>query len=197
MPTVALLHDIEVQVRHLFSQYQHPYLYYHTLAHTSAVVKHTEEIAAQYLLNDYTRFIVTAAAWFHDTGHLLADMPVHEQKSIELMTTFLLSKNEPLHVIADISQCIMATRMPVHPASLPEQIICDADTYHLGTDDFFVQNELIRLELEARLKQPVVNWPASSLAFLEAHQYYTDYCRQLLAEGKRNNIRKLMAQIVK
>lgn len=189
-----LLKDIEAHVRELFEKYAHPYLLYHNLAHTISVVHHTHEIAEYYLYDTHHHFIVTAAAWFHDTGHLLTGMEGHEQKSVELMKVFLAPKNISDEIIQEISWCIMATRMPVKPFTLSEKIICDADTYHLGTEAFELQNNLVKLELEARTGNPVSNWHAASLAFIQSHRYYTSYCQQLLTEGKERNIHKLLAE---
>ena len=93
MQPASLLADIEKHVKGLFSQYPRPYLRYHNLYHTLQVVNHTKEIAQFYKFNDPDLFKLMAAAWFHDTGYLLADnMEMHEQKSSELMADFLSSK---------------------------------------------------------------------------------------------------------
>ena len=88
----------------------------------------------------------------------------------------------------------MATKMPVSPTTLSEKIICDADTYHLGTEEFFEQNNLVKLELEARLGITIENWHTSSLLFIQAHHYYTPYCQALLSDGKSRNIHRLIGQ---
>jgi predicted metal-dependent HD superfamily phosphohydrolase len=194
MQTATLLADVEKHVRDLFLQYQHPYLIYHNLAHTGKVVTRTKEIAEFYKYNDLNKFIVMAAAWFHDTGHLQGDMDAHEQKSVGLMVEYLSSRNVDFNLIGEIGKCIMATKMPVNPVSLSEKIICDADTYHLGTEDFFEQNNLVKLELEARSGKTIENWHASSLVFMKTHHYYTSYCQQVLSEGKKKNIQKLISQ---
>jgi len=195
MQIASLLADIEKHVKGLFSQHPRPYLRYHNLYHTLQVVNHTKEIAQFYKYNDLDLFMLMAAAWFHDTGYLLADnTEVHEQKSTEVMAEFLTSKNVALNIIENVSHCIMATKMPVSPRSLSEKIICDADTYHLGTDDFFTHNQLVKEELEARLQQPMENWRNSSLSFLITHHFFTTYCQELLNEGKQKNLKKLLGQ---
>ena len=195
MQIATLLAEIEKHVKGLFSQHPRPYLHYHNLYHTLQVVSHTKEIAQFYQYNDLDLFMVMAAAWFHDTGYLMADnTEVHEQKSIELMAEFLTTKNVAFNIIENISHFIMATKMPVNPQSLSEKIICDADLYHLGTDDFFNHNQLIKEELEARLHKPMENWRNSSLSFLITHHFFTTYCQDQLNEGKQKNLQKLIAQ---
>lgn len=194
MQTAILLTAIEKHVRELFLKFQHPYLIYHNLQHTIQVVTHTKEIAEYYKYNEVSLFIVLAAAWFHDTGHLQVNMDTHEQKSITLMTDFLSSKGVDPIIIGEISKCIMATKMPVNPTTLSEKIICDADTYHLGTEAFFEKNNLVKLELEARLGITIENWHTKSLTFIQTHHYYTSYCQALLADGKSKNIQQLIWQ---
>src|SRR3954463_8515572 len=119
MQVASLLADIENHVKGLFSQYPRPYLRYHNLYHTLQVVTHTKEIAQFYKYNDLDMFMLMAAAWFHDTGYLLADnTEVHEQKSTELMAGFLSSKNVAYNIIENVSKNIMATKMPVSPHTL-------------------------------------------------------------------------------
>jgi hypothetical protein len=76
---------------------------------------------------------------------------------------------------------------------LPEQIVCDADLYHLGTDEFGDRNKLMRKEAEAVQGRKISKeeWRRSTIRFLESHQYYTDYCRLLLNEKQLENLAKL------
>ena len=46
-------------------------------------------------------------------------------------------------VTTEITGNIMATKIPRNPKNLLQQIICDADTYHLGTKDFKETNKKI------------------------------------------------------
>lgn len=188
MNTDSLLSEIVRHVKELFALYNRPYLLYHNLDHTRKVVQHAEEIADHYKLDDRSRFVLLAAAWFHDTGQLMGDMAVHEETGVQLMKDFLSPKHIDQKIMNDISLCIMATKMPVAPSTLLEKIICDADTYHLGTKDFQQLDELVWRELELRLNKRVDNQSWRSLDFLETHQFYTTYCRQLLSEGKDRNI---------
>ncbi|AXY77967.1 metal-dependent phosphohydrolase [Paraflavitalea soli] len=197
MDTRALLNEIKVHVEELFREHQQPWLLYHNLAHTQKVVHHTEVIATRYLLNDRKYFIVVAAAWFHDTGHLLGELALHEEVGVRLMQEFLTSKNMDQPTLDDITKCILATKMPVHPASVEEQILCDADTWHVGTEDFWIKDELVWLEMESRLHKHFDNRVALSLHFMEAHTFFTPYCQQLLNEGKTRNIRQLKKMLEK
>ncbi|WP_343674746.1 HD domain-containing protein [Chitinophaga sp.] len=167
-----------------------PSLMYHNLDHTVRVVGHVSELATYYDLKTEKQFILATAAWFHDTGHLFGEMEEHEIYSAELMSQFLQNR-VPSYVEEMIRQCIMATKMPVHPTNILEEIICDADTWHLGTDDFMQLDENVWLEMEARKGKVYTNKTEMSLRFLKQHTFYTTYCIDHLSEGKQQNIEYL------
>jgi predicted metal-dependent HD superfamily phosphohydrolase len=173
---------------------------YHNLQHTRNVVAHAGEIAGHYALNASDRFTVVTAAWFHDIGHLNGPMRGHEERGAAIMEQWLAGCRpgpEPdiLNLIPTIRRCILATKFPSHPADLFEQIVCDADTYHLGTDYFRETDPLVRKEMAQRAggKMPV-NWKQKTLGFLRQHVFFTDYCQALLNEKKQANIAWFEAQ---
>jgi len=180
-------------VRELFAKNAHQPLVYHNLEHTTNVVDRAREIAAQYELTEMDHVILFTAAWFHDTGHLFVDPAMHEIKSVELMKGFMSGYSiDDANLIQSIENCILATRMVHTPENIVEQIIRDADTYHLGTKDFKNTNKKIRKEYILRkLHSPHAYWNRKSLEFLESHTYHTQYCQTLLEEGKQRNMQKL------
>ena len=193
-------HDIYKKVEsfviELFEKNQDGKLFFHNLEHTEAVVERSKEIAAQYSLNEKDQFVLYAAAWFHDTGHLFETPERHELKSVELMKDFLSKYTNDEALIKEVSDCILATRMPRNPNGLLQQIISDADTYHLGTKEFKSTNKALRKEYEARnIPEPAAGWRKESLRFMETHQFYTDYCKNLLTESKQRNIDKLRKKL--
>jgi len=187
----ALLNGIETYVGTIFENADMRKLLYHNYAHTQSVVMHTKEMADYYALDEETEFALLTAAWFHDTGHLYNAWEEHEEKSVDVAQFYLHDKGLPDDMMNVVRRCIMATKMPVHPVDLPEEIICDADTYHLGTSAFFHGNEMVWDEIEARLGKRILNRVAKSIQFMEAHQFYTSYCKDLLREGKERNLEKL------
>ena len=183
-------------VKDLFQQYASKTLLFHNLEHTRTVVERSREISAVYDLPEKEQFIIYVAAWFHDTGHLLVDPSKHEIKSVELMKTFIMKYTTDEEVIREISDCILSTRMPRNPQNMLQKILCDADTYHLGTKDFKATNKQLRKEYEFReIPEPPGGWRKGSLDFMLAHEYYTDYCKNLLTEGKMENIEKLRKKL--
>ena len=160
---------------------------YHNLEHTKTVVKRTSEIASNYDLTHAELFTLSAGAWFHDTGHLAGDSKLHEERSVMIMKKFLAPKGTVKEIVDKIEDCICATKIPQHPKSLLEEIVCDADTYNLGTKDFLKTDELLKKEFELR-NMPIDNWEENTLNLLLSHKYFTSYCQLLLNKGREENI---------
>lgn len=183
---------IEEYVTGLFEQMHAPALVFHSLDHTQNVVKRTQEIAGHYKVSEDEMLILFTAAWFHDTGHLFTEPKKHEVMSCDIMKKFMKGYIEDEKIIGEIEQCIMATKMPRNPKNLLQQIICDADTYHLGTKDFKTTNKLAFEEQKLRSGDTdEMKFNADTISMLEGHQFYTNYAKDLLDKRKKKNIKKL------
>ena len=182
-----LIEKISAHVIRLFNQYQSNELMYHNLEHTKTVVKRTFEIATNYHLSDTELFILSAGAWFHDTGQLVGSTKLHEDRSVFIMKKFFAPKGIAKEIMDKIESCICATKLSQQPRSLLEEIVCDADTYNLGTEDFLKTDELLKKEFELR-NMPVDNWEENTLNLLLHHKYFTSYCQVLLNKGREENI---------
>ncbi len=186
-----MIQPVAEYVTGLFISNQPKNLVYHNLAHTITVVERAEEIATNYLLSDQDYFILLSAAWFHDCGHLFVPAKGHEKKSVQEMKTYMENVNADKEIVSRIEECIASTKFPTNPQSLLAAILCDADLYHLGTDEFRVTDQLIKKELELQKSELLQHWNINTLAMLEKHQYFTEYCRILLSKGKLENIARV------
>lgn len=182
-----------------FAKHEKKVLVYHNFQHTKYVVNKTIEIAAHYKISDEDLFILCTAAWFHDVGYLVADPKNHEAKSVEVFKKFAAQLNLTEKLITDISNCILATKVPRDPKNLNEEIICDADTFNLGTKEFVETNKLIFKEVQDLRNGKVskLDFDQGTLRFLKQHKFYTSYCNLLLLNGKRLNIKILTSQLQK
>jgi len=187
--------QVRDHVTNLFEANKKPKLIFHSLEHTLQIVKRAEEIAGHYKLSEKEMMAVYIAAWFHDTGHLFTTPDVHEEKSVELMKSFMEANFPDPELINLIEGCILATKRSVAPVTLLQQIVCDADTYHLGTKDFKKTNKQVRKEATMDNAMSKTEWDVKTLEFLESHQYYTSYCIELLNKGKQENIQRLRQKI--
>ena len=188
------LREIEKIVEELFLVNDKPYLLYHNINHTRNVVKRVQEIAAVHALNEEDLFVLQAAAWFHDTGHLFSNMAQHEEMSVQIMRIYLGDKLDE-QTLVNIGNCIMVTNMAVKPVSLVEMILCDADTYHFGTTEFRQTDPVVWQELEKRLEKTIERKEEKSLHLLQLHSFYTHYCVNLLSKGKQENMEWLKQKI--
>jgi hypothetical protein len=171
-------------------------LIYHDKEHTEDMVSAAMQIGNHYQLNDRDFFIVQAAAWFHDLGYMV-DIAHHEAQSTVLAVNFLKKHNANEEDIDAIKGCILATQMPQKPVTLLDKIVCDADLFHLGTDDFFKKDKLLLKEINALYQKDLgkLEWRRKSIQFLENHHYHTDYCQLLLNSGKEANIQTLKNKV--
>lgn len=194
----GIIKDSEKYVYELFDKYYQDNLVFHNLDHTKSVVRRAQEIAGQYDLdqNELTELLV--AAWFHDTGHLMTEPANHEEKSVELMRAFVGPRVQDEGFLQKVASLIKITRFPPSPQTLQEKILCDADTYHFGMDDFKKTNKAMKKELTLRkMNTLVMDWEKNTLELLERHQFFTDYCRGLLQEGKEKNIERFRKKVSK
>jgi predicted metal-dependent HD superfamily phosphohydrolase len=192
----SILEQAQHYVRSFFDTHVNDKLIYHNRKHTERVVEAAVQIAQHYQLNDAEFFIVKIAAWFHDIGYLTGDGPGHEERGARMVEAFLEGTGVDRGIIDSIRKCILATQLPQRAVTLVEQIVCDADLYHLGTDEFSERNKLMRKEAEAVRNKKISKeeWRKGTIRFLESHHYYTDYCRLLLNEKQQENLDRLKAK---
>lgn len=186
----GILRDTEKYVHGLFDKHYQENLVFHNIEHTKSVVQRVQEIASHYDLGDKEMLELHLAAWFHDTGHLITEPSRHEEKSVELMKHFL-GPRQDADLVEKVGELIRMTRFPPSPETLQEKIICDADTYHFGLEDFKKTNKAMKKELTLRnMSTLVMDWEQNTLELLQRHKFFTDYCQDLLHESKEKNIMK-------
>jgi predicted metal-dependent HD superfamily phosphohydrolase len=188
-----IVNDIAQHVTSIYRDHADSSFAYHNLDHTKGVVKATEQIAAHYRLSEDDLLAVYAAAWFHDVGYILSGANDHEASGAKAAAEFLSEKNINDEIIGKTKGCIMATKMPQSPKNLLEEITCDADLFHLGSEKYKDISKLMRKEKE--ISKSVVlsgaEWRTENIKFLESHHYFTTYAQALLKQGKENNIKEL------
>jgi uncharacterized protein len=135
-------------VKKLFNEKLPPGCTYHNLNHTIEVVETAEEITDHSGLDKFQKEKILLACWFHDIG-VTESYLNHEDSSVKICSNFLRSLNYPEQNIKEISSAIMATRIPSKPASVIEQVVCDADLAHTGKKGFNSKSDLLRKEWES------------------------------------------------
>lgn len=185
-----LLSAARAYVTDIYHHRVNPGFVFHNLEHTEDVVEACSHMADYYQVGQEDRLVLMLSAWFHDTGYSTGKAEGHEAASIELATQFLQNRNAEDSLVQRVSSCIEATKMPQSPVSLTEKILCDADLYHLSTEDFRARNSLLKQERETVLGHKIdkKEWKKSNIQFLTQHQYFTDYGQQILTPKKLENI---------
>ncbi|HTN17651.1 MAG TPA: HD domain-containing protein, partial [Chitinophagaceae bacterium] len=197
MSYTELMINAASYVRDTYSENKKPELFYHCLAHTENTVAAAEKIADHYQLEEEDYAAVYLSAWFHDIGYLFTTAELHEEKGIDLAAQFILQQGGEESLIAKVKECILATKMPQNPVSLISRIVCDADLFHFGTEDFEATNKQVRKEMEARFgkKIPGKLWRIKALEILNSQKFHTVYCQALLQKGKQVNLERIQKKI--
>lgn len=165
---------------------------YHNIRHTSNVVAAAEEIGKKSALNDDQMETLIIAAWMHDTGYLKGTEN-HEHTGASAAKELLSKWGASVQKINAVGIAIEATTMPQQPKDLVGQVLCDADLYHLASEDLLKISERLRKEL-AHLGKKIFTdkeWVQYNLAFLQGHSYFTEYGKSVLEEKKQKNISRL------
>ena len=167
-------------------------LRFHNTIHIKEVVAAVERMARYYRLDEKDSAVVIIAAYFHDVGYCSGGKIAHEQRSADLAEAFLKDKDVDGELITAVRGCILATQMPQAPKNILEEIVCDADLFHFGSDWFEVRNKLMRQEAEgAGDPKSKEDWRRNTIRLMQDHTYHTQYARELLDQKKQQNIDSL------
>jgi HD superfamily phosphodiesterase len=177
-------------VTELFAHKVDPAFVFHNIEHTEDVAEASSQMSAKNKLNDSDHFILMLAAWFHDTGYSTGMAAGHEEASIGIASKFLADHHVDEETIQRVSSAISATKMPQSPVTQLEKILCDADLFHLSTEDFKARNQLLKQEQEMLFGHKISkkDWRKNNIQFLQNHKYFTDYGKEILEKGKIENL---------
>lgn len=170
-------------------------IYYHDYFHTFSVVQAAGMLSNILGINKEEKRILLVASWFHDTGYTKRSLD-HERESAVIAEQFLRKHEIDDEEINAVKSCILATKYPPQPATLLEQIICDADLHYISEGNFMERSNLLRKEWAAEGKNYTdKEWNESNIKFLTEHNFQTEYCRKHFTEGKQKNIKKIKVKL--
>jgi predicted metal-dependent HD superfamily phosphohydrolase len=198
MNYTAIITELRTHIEQVFNETPQS-LPYHNATHTIAVLDASNELANHYQITEEERFIVNTAALFHDLGITQGGTANHEIRSAEMAETWLKERGITHETIERIKGCIMATKLPQKPENLLEEIIGDADLWHLGTENFTINQKLLRQEFsEAGGKEVEKDaWRLRNIALLSSHKFHTEYAKGLLQGKKEEHLNRLKNKIEK
>ncbi|SFT38681.1 HD domain-containing protein [Algoriphagus locisalis] len=191
------LENFEFAIRKMFAEQLIPEVCYHNLDHTLSIVSKVKEIGESYQLDKIELENLFISGWLHDVGYWGGVAEDHEKRGAEFALEFLEKFQVPKNRITMICQAILATKIPQKPQNLMDSIICDADLYHLSSDQFYDQTLLLKKENEQLTGKSVelLAWLRNSEKFMEGHHYHTDYAVKYYRPGKLENLNFLRSKI--
>jgi len=165
---------------------------FHNEEHTMNVYENVLKISIYEKMDMEEMEPVLLAALFHDTGNASV-FAGHENFSATEANKFLAAQSYPPEKIDLVIDCIKATRMPQRPKNSYEEIICDADLFHLGTKLYSSRNKLLRKEWAKFLNTEYSDaaWDSLNIEFLEQHRFHTRYGQEILKPVKMENLKEL------
>lgn len=168
---------------------------YHNLNHSKEVANIANSLGEKSHFSPEELEIVTVAAWFHDVGYIEA-VDDHESISTKMATEFLTGENYPEDKIKQVTDAILATKIPQSAKTKIGEVLCDSDLHHLGTKGFFDKNELFRVELERRWGKNFSDseWLENTIDFFTQQSFYSKAASKMYDEQKQTNLLKLQKQ---
>lgn len=186
----------EDYVKNLFKDRLSSAYTYHNLEHTIQVVDKIKILAKEENASPEDMEDLLLAGWFHDLGYI-DDSENHEEESRKMAEKFLKQHQFNEERIAKIGKLILATEKFYRPTNHLENIIKDADLYHLASDDYFNVCENLRQEIKEvhHQKFSKLQWAELNTAFFAKHQFYTKFAQENWQPIKEKNTAKIFDKI--
>jgi predicted metal-dependent HD superfamily phosphohydrolase len=165
---------------------------FHNLFHTQEVVRAAEIIGSKSDLNEDELESVMIAAWLHDIGYEQGSQD-HEAVAAARARKMLEDAGAAVKKVSDVVEAIESTKMPQQPKSIVSKVLCDADLFHLSTEQCDENGEKLRDEWKSLGFKDMqdTEWLQFNLQFMESHRYHTTYGQDVLEDGKKKNIKRL------
>lgn len=169
---------------------------YHNLDHTIQVVDKIKILAKEENISPEDTENLILAGWFHDLGYV-DDADNHEEESRKIASDFLKQHQFSEERIAKIGELILATDKFYKPKNHLEEIIKDADMYHLASDDYFRICENLRQEIKEvhHQKFSKLKWAELNITFFAKHKFYTKFAKENWQPEKEKNVEKILSSI--
>ena len=190
---MSLLERTRTFVENLFKDKLSDVYLYHNFRHTVFTVDAAKKIAENEQLNEEETEKLLIATWFHDTGYTL-DPSLHEEKSVEIMSSFLQQEGKSAAFIDEVAKLILATKIGYLPQNTSEKIIKDADCAHFGNENYQQISDDLRKEWELTgfRKYTDEQWNRENCNLLKnIHSYYTNFAKNKLNPIKQHNVEEI------
>lgn len=171
------------------------YLSYHNVNHTISVIKAAEHLALTENVSDDELVLLQTAALFHDSGFLQHHQN-HEEISCKLAKKYLADFDYSSEQIEAVCNMIMATKLPQTPSDHLAELLCDADLFYLGAEQYHAYVEKLFPEFKkfGTIKTRM-EWELLQVEFLSAHVYFTKTAISEREAQKQINLQQLKAKL--
>lgn len=171
------------------------YLTYHNTQHTISVIEYAEKLAKEENITGEDLILLKTAALFHDAG-FLQDHNEHEQLSCKVAGKHLPEFGYSAEQIEHICKMIMATRLPQTPGDRLSEILCDADLYYLGTDQYTATADKLFNEFKKTgVVKSQTEWELKQVEFLSSHRFFTHSAKSKLEVTKQETLQQLKTKL--
>jgi len=171
------------------------YLSYHNANHTISVIKAAEHLASTENVSDDELVLLQTAALFHDSGFLQHHQN-HEEISCKLAKKYLPDFEYSSEQIEAVCNMIMATKLPQTPSDHLAELLCDADLYYLGAEQYHAYAEKLFPEFKKfGIVKTRMEWELMQVEFLSAHVYFTKTAIGERETQKQINLQQLKAKL--
>jgi len=173
-------------------------LIYHSEEHARNVVAAVDEIGRNEGLTEEQLILAMVSAWLHDIG-FISSVDKHEEESARIARDFLIAKGLKDENIRQVEAAIMATMIPQTPKDKIAAVLCDADMYHLTTENYFELANLMREEnkLVKNIDMSRTEFEKMSYDLFVNHQFQTEYGKSVLQKKKEANMKLLQQRLEK
>lgn len=166
------------------------YLVYHNAQHTKNVIAAAEHLAETENISGNDTILLKTAALFHDAG-FLQQAENHEEVSCEIAKLHLSRYDYSAEQIEVICRAIRDTKIPQVAEDHLGQILCDADLFYLGTDEYTANANNLFEEFKVLHSLKDYEWLGQQIAFLTTHKYFTNSAIKERDKKKQHNLQNL------
>jgi uncharacterized membrane-anchored protein YitT (DUF2179 family)/predicted metal-dependent HD superfamily phosphohydrolase len=172
-----------------------PTLTYHNVQHTQGVIAAAEHLASLDNLMGDELVLLKTAALFHDSGFLQSQYE-HEANSCTIARRYLPDYGYTEEQIERICRLIMTTKLPQSADDYLSQILCDADLYYLGGNEYDLYANKLYKELKRnKVVKTEIEWQLKQAEFLSSHHYFSKAAQHERDEAKQQNLQRLQESI--
>lgn len=172
------------------------YITYHNAQHTKNVIAAADHLALAENIGGDDIILLKTAALFHDSG-FLQNHTEHETISCTIAKKYLPEYGYSPKQIEIICRMIMATKLPQSPIDHLSQILCDADLFYLGSEEYFMYSEKLFKESQKNgLLKTDTEWVLKQVEFLTTHHFFTKTAQTERETKKQQHLQELQSKLV-